>query len=337
MKLIIHAPNVHRGGGRTLLHAVLQGIDDTQACLLLADDRLGNEGFPVHIAVEHFPATLCGRFAAERRLRDAAQTDDVVLCMGNLPPLLPCKSRVAVFLQNRYLTDALPLAGFSLRSRLRIAVERLWLRARLHSGVRLIVQTPSMQSAVRQHLGFEAIVLPFFPQPDSPAIVRDAGTEPRFIYPASAEPHKNHRVLLAAWRLLDEWSIRPELHLTVETDTPLGEDIQRARNNGLAVINHGPLDTEALAALYAQCSALVYPSKAESFGLPLLEARQAGLRVVAAELDYVRDVVVPDETFDPDSPLSIARAVRRLLHVPERPQLPARPEEFIRQVVSGPW
>ena len=49
----------------------------------------------------------------------------------------------------------------------------------------------------------------------------------------------------------------------------------------------------------------------------MLEARAAGLPIITGELDYVRDIVDPDETFDPRSPLSIARAVRRFLDRPE--------------------
>lgn len=52
--------------------------------------------------------------------------------------------------------------------------------------------------------------------------------------------------------------------------------------------------------------------------MPLVEARQAGLQVVASELDFVRDVLDPDETFDPDSSISIARAVKQFLGISEQ-------------------
>lgn len=336
MKLIIHAPNVHRGGGRTLLHAVLRGMAAGQPCMLIADQRLGGD-IPPHVAVERFPATVSGRLAAERRLRAAAGTSDLVLCMGNLPPLLGCRARIAVFLQNRYLVDAAPLTGFPLRTRLRIGIERLWLKTRLRPGSKLIVQTRSMQDAARRSLGTEALVLPFVGGTTAPAATPNKTDPPRFVYPASAEPHKNHGTLLNAWHLLGEWGIRPELHLTVDDESPVKRAIDQARESGLAVINHGPLEPQALQALYGQCSALVFPSQLESFGLPLLEARQAGLAIVAAELDYVRDVVEPEETFDPCSSLSIARAVRRLLNNPEKPPQPLSPAEFLRQVMTGPW
>ena len=52
---------------------------------------------------------------------------------------------------------------------------------------------------------------------------------------------------------------------------------------------------------------------------PLIEAKQAGLPILASELDYVRDVLDPDQTFDPNSDISIARAVKRYLGIAEEP------------------
>ena len=75
-------------------------------------------------------------------------------------------------------------------------------------------------------------------------------------------------------------------------------------------------------ALYASAGALVFPSLGESFGLPLIEARQAGLSILAPELDYVRDVCEPAQTFDPQSATSIARAVKRFLQLADPVPLP---------------
>ncbi len=334
MRLIVHAPNVHRGGGNTLLRAALQGVDATQSCTLIVDPRMDLRQLPAHITVEKFAPTLAGRLAAESRLRSLAAPGDVVLCMGNLPPLLSCPGRVSVFLQNRYLCDDVSLDGFTMRVRLRIAVERLWLKLRLRRGMRVLVQTASMQMAVQQSLGIEALIVPFTA---TMLPVARRGANPgraRLLYPASAEPHKNHSALLAAWRILQQSGVDAELHLTIEENSSLVGEIDRARKAGVPVVNHGHLESQDLIELYRTCTALIFPSGLESFGLPLLEARAIGLPIVAAERDYVRDVVEPVETFDPESPVSIARAVRRLLGTPEKPTAPLAPAEFIARIVA---
>jgi glycosyltransferase involved in cell wall biosynthesis len=74
---------------------------------------------------------------------------------------------------------------------------------------------------------------------------------------------------------------------------------------------------------------------AETFGLPLLEATMLGIPVIAGEVDFVRDVCVPQQTFDPDSPRSIARAVRRFLgNGAEAPAMYLSAEEFVERLLS---
>jgi glycosyltransferase involved in cell wall biosynthesis len=103
---------------------------------------------------------------------------------------------------------------------------------------------------------------------------------------------------------------------------------------GLKIWNEGALSHSEVLSLYNSIDALIYPSTFESFGLPLIEARQAGLRVLAPEMDYVRDVLDPEQTFDPQSPVSIARAVKRFLGVAEYPLPLIDAREFINHLIG---
>jgi glycosyltransferase involved in cell wall biosynthesis len=53
----------------------------------------------------------------------------------------------------------------------------------------------------------------------------------------------------------------------------------------------GAIDDEGLAALYRDASALCFPSHAEGFGLPVLEAMAAGCPVVVSDLPVLRELV----------------------------------------------
>ena len=143
-----------------------------------------------------------------------------------------------------------------------------------------------------------------------------------FVYVASGEPHKNHRRLIDAWCLLAEEGLFLSLCLTLdEIRFPeLCRLIDEMRYQyGVKVTNAGGLPHHDVLELYNKSMASIYPSTFESFGLPLIEARQAGLPVLASELDYVRDVLDPEQTFDPESAVSIARAVKRFLGLQEEP------------------
>ena len=77
-------------------------------------------------------------------------------------------------------------------------------------------------------------------------------------------------------------------------------------------------------------NALIFPSYFESFGLPLLEAKNLNIDIVASEKDYVRDMVDPKETFDPSSSNSIARAIKRYLNIDEPKTNIKGAKEFIQ-------
>lgn len=336
MKLILHAPNIHQGGGKTLLLALLAEMGG-YPCTALLDERLElPKSLSSDVLVIRVAPSVPRRFAAEWTLRKLVSADDVVLCLGNLPPLFAMACRVKVFVQNRYLLARRSLAGMRWQARLRIAIERVWLRAFLRRA-EILVQTPSMQREVAETLQAAARVEPFFQPVDAPR-KSDATTRRfDFLYVASGEPHKNHRALVEAWCLLATERIFPSLCLTLDplADHRLLEEIQsKVVFHRLRIQNLGTLTSVEIGALYADSGALVYPSLFESFGLPLIEAKRAGLTVVAAELDYVRDVIVPEQTFDPHSPVSIARSVRRLLRHGEPPVCPLAPGDFLRRVVQ---
>ena len=310
MSLIIHAPNVHFGGGRTLLLSLLSSLQ--KPAVVQIDERL--EPLPElaeGVRVIRVAPRLMARLRAERRLRSLCSNGDILLCFGNLPPLYRSTARVFVYLQNRYLTSPSAVSELPFRARLRIRVERLWLRYFLRDAIPL-VQTGSMAEEVLEHLGWNARIIPFIPKwPDMPIIPHVVRYD--YLYVASGEPHKNHRCLLEAWVILARYGFRPSLYLTLDPlrDGALCAFAERLAEEHELQITIAPWPSEQIFSLYAQSKALIYPSLFESFGLPLLEAAHAKLPIIAAERDYVRDVVAPVISFDPESSLSIARAVLR--------------------------
>lgn len=323
-RLVVHAPNVHVGGGRELLTSLLQAADARRDFVALLDARFASGmALRANASILSVRPTLKDRLAAEWRLRSIAGPDCRVLCFGNLPPLFRLRARVYLYLQNRYLIGDAPLRQWPLPARVRLTFERWWLATFLRNADVIIVQTNTMRALVRERFGRDARVAPFLPEDTvTGAAKRAAPAEPDvFLYVASGEPHKNHLRLLEAWRILGEGGLRPKLWLTLDPlryGSLLRKVEHAASVHGLTIENFGNLSREALADLYSQAAALIYPSTLESYGLPLIEARAAGLPLITGELDYVRDIVDPEETFDPDSALSIARAVKRYLRRPEQ-------------------
>ncbi|HYP03214.1 MAG TPA: glycosyltransferase family 1 protein [Cyanobium sp.] len=107
----------------------------------------------------------------------------------------------------------------------------------------------------------------------------------------------------------------PEARLALVGDGPHRQQLERVFE-GTATHFVGYLAGEELASAYASGDAFLFPSSTETLGLVLLEAMAAGCPVVGANRGGIPDIVSDGDNgclYDPDSPDSLALAVRRLL------------------------
>jgi glycosyltransferase involved in cell wall biosynthesis len=339
-RLILFAPNVNTGGGLVLLQALLSDPQLPPGPMFLdarAADRLV---LPQGSDVRWVRPRVSDRFGAERALANTARAEDLVVCFHGLPPIFRSAARVVVFLQNRLYLSQNPLSDYPWRTATRIAIERTISRVFRHRVSRYVVQTPSMRRALLAWHGGQPVVsvcpavdkqiAALRPSHETPAVVRD------FIYVADGVGHKNHARLLDAWRLLAAEGLRPSLALTLgERDQALVKVVEEAAlRDGLNITNLGQIGRESTFEAYRSSRAMVFPSTAESFGLPLIEASRLGLPIVASELDFVRDVCDPVQTFDPNSAVSIARAVRRFLGDKEQGLTFLTTADFVRELLA---
>lgn len=338
MRFMVHAPNVHEGGGFVLLRELLDASSGRLGWAQL-DERI-RERLASHpeLEVHYVRRRITARLVAEWRLWLASRADDLVLCFHGMPPLLPVRGRVVVFLQNRYLLGLNSLRQLPAKIALRIAFERAACKLFRHHVDVYVVQTKTMAEKLKRWHGGDSPVrvLPFADLFDTVYSRNHTADSYDFIYVASGIAHKNHDRLIDAWLLLAKAGLFPSLALTLGSENRrLLERLERLRSESeIRVYNLGVLPRERVLELYQSSGALIFPSTSESFGLPLLEAAASGLPIVAAELDYVRDVVTPVETFDPESPLSIARAVRRLLGCPETPGPIMTANDFVERILK---
>lgn len=328
------------GGGLVLLQALLSDPQLPAGPMFLDARAAGRLVLPEGSDVRWVRPSVSDRFEAERALANTAHAEDLVVCFHGLPPIFRSVAPVVVFLQNRNYLGLNPLSDFSWRTAIRIAMERAISRLFRHHVSRYVVQTPSMQRALVAWHGGQPVVS-VCPAVDrqiaalgasleKPPVLRD------FIYVADGVGHKNHMRLLDAWRLLAAEGLRPSLALTLgERDQALAKAVDdAARSDGLHITNLGQIDRESTFEAYRSSRALLFPSTSESFGLPLIEASKLGLPIVASELDFVRDVCDPVQTFDPNSAVSIARAVRRFLGDKEQGLTFLTTTDFVKELLA---
>lgn len=341
---IIYAPNINNGGGLILLKSLIDNIPEDLRVVLILDSRSRDHFNLINHDKYWIEPKLFSRLFSEILLLYLSALSMTCFCFNGLPPLLPLRCKKIVFLQNRNIIES-KMYGFSVvRTKLRVRIER-WIFKLFYLNVdTYIVQTISMKDQLMVWIEKRFIsrvpnisVIPFN---DLDNISKLHGTREikyDFIYPADGEGHKNHKNLLASWIILAREGIFPILAITLDVNRyPLLISCYRELgiNYGLKIINLGFVSHEKMLSLYSNSSALIYPSFLESFGLPLVEAGHLGLPILAAELDYVRDVASPVQTFDPNSSRSIASAVKRYLGVEDRPIEIANSQNFWNQLTK---
>lgn len=342
-RLILYAPVIYTGGGKTLLLALLNAIESDsgrwEEVRVMVDARcrdLPSSSKRVKIGPAIRPGSI-GRLQAERALQRSAEEGDVVFCLGNLPPLFPIKGTVVGFIQNAHLLETPPGRSPTRKKK----IERWWFKRYQHHCRLFIVQTPSMCDRLLRFMPMDLsriLVLPFQEAALMASYAETGG--PRqwdFGYVSLPWAHKNHRRLIEAFVLLAREGLYPSLVVTVPEamDAGLYRLINQVRERDqVNVTNLGLVEYRDIGRVYQACGALIFPSLIESFALPLLEAQAFGLPILAPERDYVRDVVVPCETFDPESPRSMMRAMKRFLGNSE-PPTSVFPARHVLEVLYG--
>jgi glycosyltransferase involved in cell wall biosynthesis len=166
-----------------------------------------------------------------------------------------------------------------------------------------------------------------------PALPLPAGLEsgPYLVAVGIDKPHKNWDLLLAALARPAAEGLRLA---AIGLGDGAGELMRRAQRAGVAarIVVLPRLEPAQLAAVYRGAVALAFPSIAEGFGLPLLEAMSLGTPAIHAARAPMSDIAgAAGFPFDPDEPSSFDAALRL---VREAPDVVAARTELGRQLAG---
>lgn len=133
------------------------------------------------------------------------------------------------------------------------------------------------------------------------------------LHVGTVQPRKNLDALLAAYEMLPPGA-RGERQLVLVGKYGWGAETLRARLERLKaagrVVWLDYVDRNDLPALYYAAGMFLYPSLAEGFGLPLLEALACGVPTIANDLPVLREVAGRQASFvDATKPEAIASAI----------------------------
>ena len=142
-------------------------------------------------------------------------------------------------------------------------------------------------------------------------------SKPHFLYPANFWKHKNHKTLLIGYKIYTQRVSRPwPLVLTGHPESGDSAGIRKsieALHLQDLVECRGYLTGSAYRSTWSDAGALVFPSNYEGFGLPLLEAMELEVPILAADLPSLREIAESAALFvDQKSPWKIGEGLYQI-------------------------
>ena len=201
---------------------------------------------------------------------------------------------------------------------------RLWWHGDLKRADAVLANSQGTAQRLRSHFGVAAadVVLPGLDARYTPAAsaqglqgLQALGiTRPYLLSVATLEPRKRVRTLLQAYLALRRAGELPAHRLVLVgargwRDASLEAELQAARDDGVLVA--GYVSDELMPALYANADALVCASVYEGFGMPVLEARACGARVIVSDVPELREAGGSQAIVVAPTPDALARETLR--------------------------
>lgn len=307
--ILLDAIYINNSGGFRLLAYLVAELQKREADFyLLADARcIGRFDSCKH--VRYMNASLWER---NKFYKANAGRFSSVLCFGNIPAPMRMDVPVYTYFHNINLltlaeADSLPV---KVKSWLKREVFRhykkytdYWLVQTANTAKELVKNLHEKEERVK--------LMPFYELSDMLGGLAEIPHGGDYVYISDYyKGAKGLETLLEAWRLLYNKRVDITLHLTIhERNAEFIAEIEKARNEGVMVVNHGFVSFEKVIDLYKMSKVLIYPSHNESLGLGVVEALTAGCDVIGSDLPFIHAICKPSVTFNPYSPESIAKAV----------------------------
>ncbi len=229
-----------------------------------------------------------------------------ILAFGNFL-LSPVNIKKVVLLHHPYLFDNRLYNELPLFIKMVEAIKRLAFWLTLKNVDCVVVQSSYVLNEFNGIWGSHANKLKVIPNPISNKFVKQSlleinniinqracalNEELTFLYVSRFYPHKNHDFLLSLSEEIRNADIKHKIFVTLDP-TIQGVDVflKKIELKKMPIVNLGEVSQLDLDRFYKTSHFLLFPSKSETFGNPLIEAMSCGLPIIVPALQYAKAVV----------------------------------------------
>lgn len=173
-----------------------------------------------------------------------------------------------------------------------------FIKQHLNKVRKVIVQTEWVKEGFNKNFNYSiydiAVVRPEIKKINVDSIKSIPKNKFRIFYPATPLVYKNHKIIIEALGLLKKEKDIEDIECIFTFDKSENLELDSLiKKYGLeeSIKLVGKIPYKKVLEYYKSSDLLVFPSYLETLGLPLLEAQQFNLPIVALDLPYVREVV----------------------------------------------
>ena len=357
---MISAVNIRKGGTLTILReclSYLSGLAGGYKVVALVHDRSlcdfpGIEYIEMPDTVKSWGRRLWCEYVTMKRISSelAEKYGSKVYLWLSLHDTTPNvdAERQAVYCQTSFPFLKWKLRDFRMDFKIPLFAlfTRYAYRVNVHRNDRLVVQAQWLRDGLGKMLGVNSgkfIVAPVKSKLDAEIVnVPSAGGPFTFLYPASGDCHKNFETLCEAARLLEKevGDDKFEVVLTLNgRENRYTRWLKKRWGNVRSVKWNGIMSRDELFGYYGTADCLVFPSRIETWGLPISEFMPTGKPMLVSDLAFGHETTAGAKAvgfFNPESPKDLKDAMLKLIRG-DRSSLRPIPPHPVSPPAASSW
>jgi glycosyltransferase involved in cell wall biosynthesis len=220
-------------------------------------------------------------------------------------------------------------------------------RTNIHKNQWIIVQQEWFRHEFIRMFGLNGteivVAPPSFHRASAPHIQNTSNEPYSFFFPAAPDSHKNYQCICRAAELLEKEQHCTDfnVYMTITgQENPYTRWLYKKWGHGIPSLHFtGYLTKESLYGYYARCHCLLFPSKVETWGLPITEFAVYDKPMLLSDLPYAHETAAGCRQvafFDPDKPELLAERMKQLISG-DTSRLHAVPEQKLAPPAARSW